>query len=234
MMTQPLTNSSLVERLAGFLPPDGPGAANVIVGIDGVDGAGKTILAERLVEQLRKTRAAVRVSIDGFHHTRDRRYQRGRSSPEGFWLDSYDYVAFHRELTEPFRAGSGTYLAATHDVDTDAVLRAPRHDVPRQAVLVVDGIFLHRPELRDIWDLTVYLDVPFHESARRMSRRDGSPPDPDSPENARYVGGQRIYLDECRPRDSATILVDYADVTSPVIMRWGHADPRPAETVRSP
>jgi uridine kinase len=219
MTLQPLTNTSLVERLAEILPLDDPGAENVIVGIDGVDGAGKTILAERLVEHLRETRAALRVSIDGFHHTRERRYRRGRSSPEGFWLDSYDYDAFRGEVIEPFRAGSGTYLAATHDVDTDAVLTGPRHDVPRRTVLVVDGIFLHRSELRGVWDRTIYLDVPFHESVRRMSHRDGSPSDPESPENARYIGGQRIYLEECRPHEAASVLVDYADVNRPVIIR---------------
>lgn len=60
------------------------------VGIDGVDGAGKTIFADELAVALRGFgRPAVRVSLDGFHNPRHVRYRGGRSSPEGFWLDSY-------------------------------------------------------------------------------------------------------------------------------------------------
>ena len=219
-----MTPEALIASLAERVPPTEADGANVIVGIDGVDGAGKTRLAQALTEHLRKTREVVHVSIDGFHALRAHRYRRGRDSPEGFWLDSYDYEAFHREVVTPFRAGAGTYLPAAHDVETDAVLTRPRRDVPRGTILVVDGIFLHRPELRDIWDLSVFLDVPFRESARRMGPRDGLPLDPDAPENARYVGGQRLYLDECRPAERATVLVDYADFDRPAIVRIGDGE----------
>lgn len=216
-----MTPEALIARLAERVPPTDAAGTNVIVGIDGVDGAGKTRLAQALTEHLRASRAVVHVSIDGFHALRAHRYRRGRDSPEGFWQDSYDYDAFRRDVVTPFRAGAGTYLPAAHDVETDAVLTAPRRDVPRGSVLVIDGIFLHRPELRDIWDLSVFLDVPFQESARRMGPRDGLPLDPDAPENARYVGGQRLYLDECRPAERATVLVDYADFDRPAIVRIG-------------
>lgn len=222
-MTRPLTHPTLLLRLAELVPPTDADGVNAIVGIDGVDGAGKTRLAQALTEHLLSTRrAAVHVSIDGFHARREQRYRRGRDAPEGFWRDSYDYESFRREVIAPFRAGEGTYLPAAHDVETDAVLTQPRLPAPRGTVLFVDGIFLHRPELRDIWDVSVFLDVPFRESARRMGPRDGLPLDPDAPENARYVGGQRLYLDECRPAERATVLVDYADFDRPRIVRVGH------------
>ncbi|KJQ56050.1 AAA family ATPase [Microbacterium sp. SA39] len=192
---------------------DGP---NLIVGIDGVDGSGKTTLADELAALMP---SSTRVSIDGYHHVRERRYRRGRSSPEGFWLDSYDYERFRREVIDPFRRGHGTYLPVGHDVDSDELLTGPRRAVPRGNILLVDGIFLHRPELVDVWDLSIFLDVPFAESVRRMSVRDGLPPDPDAVENARYVGGQKQYLAECRPAERATILVDYEDLDRPSIRR---------------
>ncbi|GGM43929.1 nucleoside/nucleotide kinase family protein [Microbacterium saperdae] len=202
---------------------DGP---NLIVGIDGVDGAGKTRLADDWAMSLRGLRSVARVSIDGFHHVRARRYRRGRTSSEGFWLDSYDYAAFRREVIEPFRQGNGTYLPRHHDVETDQILVGHRLPVPRGCVLLVDGIFLHRPELEGVWDHTVFLGVPFEESARRMAIRDGSPPDPEAAENARYVGGQRRYLAECRPDERASVLVDYRDLARPVIVRGGEAGGR--------
>jgi uridine kinase len=67
----------------------------------------------------------------------------------------------------PFRSGTGTY-AAIHDVDSDADLSAPRHPVLAGATVIVDGIFLLRAELRDIWDCGVFLDVPFAESVQLL------------------------------------------------------------------
>ncbi|GAB3277625.1 nucleoside/nucleotide kinase family protein [Microbacterium lacusdiani] len=206
--------AALAEQIP--LPEEG---RNLIVGIDGVDGAGKTRLADDLASVLGATRDVVRVSIDGFHHPRERRHRRGRQSPEGFWLDSYDYAAFRQEVIEPFRSGLGAYLPAAHDLETDRMLDGPRFSTPTGATLLVDGIFLHREELADCWDLTVFLDVPFGVSVPRIAERDGLPADPGAAQNSRYVGGQRLYLEQCRPAERADILVDYADLARPIILR---------------
>jgi len=202
-----------------LLAPPVPGTACAFIAIDGVDGAGKTTLADDLADVLRPARPVVRISIDGFHRSRRERHARGADSPEGFWLDSYDYAAFRREVVAPFRFGTSTYLPAIHDVDSDAVLSAPRNPVLAGAMVIVDGIFLHRDELRDVWDCSVFLDVPFAESVRRLSVRDGSSPDPLDSSQSRYVEGQRLYLESCAPRERASILVDYADIAAPVIVR---------------
>lgn len=217
----PMTDhrSTFLRELADAVPLPSPAGSSILVGIDGVDGAGKTVLADQLAAALRGRTRVERVSIDGFHRVRTERYRRGRHSPEGFWHDSYDYDAFHREVVRPFRSDAGTFLRAGHDVDTDDLLDGPRVPVVAGSLVIVDGIFLHRPELRDAWDFTIFLDVPFRESARRMARRDGLPADPDAPENARYVGGQRIYLDECDPRGAADLVVDYGDLARPSIRR---------------
>lgn len=86
----------------------------------------------------------------------------------------------------------------------------PAELVPDQGVVIVEGLFLHRDELAGRWDWSVFLDVPFTESVRRLAERDGSHPDPEHPSMRRYVEGQRIYLASCRPHDRATVVVDNA------------------------
>jgi uridine kinase len=130
-------------------------------------------------------------------------------------------------VLEPFApGGSRRYRPAAHDLATDAVLDTPPQPAPRDAVLVVDGLFLHRDELADAWDLSVFLDVPFTETARRMAVRDGTPGDPDHPGMRRYVEAQRIYFAACDPPRRATAVVDNSDVNVPRLT-WRRPADRP-------
>ena len=189
----------------------------VLVAVDGVDGAGKTTFADELAAACRPTwpGPVARASVDGFHHPAAHRHARGRTA-EAFWSRSFDHAAFRSALVDPWRAGPGApYRVAVHDVTTDRALDVPADVVPPEGLLLVDGIFLQREELRDAWDLVVFLDVPFEVSVPRMAQRDGSDPDPRAPSQARYVDGQRIYLATCDPRSRADVVVDNSDLSRP-------------------
>lgn len=108
-------------------------------------------------------------------------------------------------------------MRAIYDVDHEGPVDRVVEVVPEDAVLIFDGIFLHRVELRECWDLTVFLDVPFDISIPRGAGRGSGDPDPAAPSNRRYVGGQRLYLDRCRPQQLATIVVDNSDLAEPEI-----------------
>src|SRR5688572_16122210 len=76
------------------------------VGIDGVDGVGKTTLADELAEVVRmRGRTVVRASVDGFHNPRSVRYQRGRASGEGYFLHSFNYPELIAALLSPLGPG---------------------------------------------------------------------------------------------------------------------------------
>ena len=97
----------------------------VIVAVDGLDGAGKTVFADGLAEVFAETGDAVfRAGIDGFHRPRSERYLRGRNSPEGFYRDSFDYATFRRVLIDPFRDGAQT--AGDHGLPAGGLRRRPR------------------------------------------------------------------------------------------------------------
>jgi uridine kinase len=199
---------SAVEHLADRVVALHPGR-RVRVGVDGVDGAGKTTLAAALAEAVRgRGRTAVHVSEDGFHRPATGRHARGRDDPEGFYRDSYDDDALLRELLRPFGpGGDGRYADAVHDVVTDRPVPPVRRTAAPDEVLVLDGIFLQRAALEGCFDLVVLLDVPWAETYRRMALRDGCPPDPDHPANRRYRQGQQLYLDERDPVAGADVVL---------------------------
>ena len=70
--------------------------------------------------------------------------------------------------------GSRRYRLAAHDLATDAVIDPPRRTAVPGTAVIVDGLFLHRNEIGDVWDLSVFLEVPFDITARRMAYRDGN------------------------------------------------------------
>lgn len=187
--------------------------------IDGLDGAGKTVLAEELVELAAEgpsgsgdDRPVASMSIDGFHHPRAVRYARGRG-PDSFFHDSYDYGAFVRSVVTPFRDGA-PIVPAAWDVEADVPAAPARLVPPPRCVLLVEGIFLHRPELRTHWDASVWLEVPFEISVPRGNVRLPGRYDsnPEADVNHRYVGGQRLYLAECKPWGRANWIIDNEDL----------------------
>jgi uridine kinase len=191
------------------------------VGIDGVDGAGKTSLADEVAGELRgRGVVTIRAGIDGFHNPRAVRYRLGRDSPGGFFRDTTNIALLRQALLDPLSPGGrGRYRERAFDHRSDSVLDVEEKVATMPCVLLFDGIFLHRPELRPYWDLSVFLDVPFAQSYARMAQRDGSDPSPQAASNQRYYEGQKLYLAACRPQDVADILVDYEALDAPRILR---------------
>ena len=204
--------ADLVARIVG-LPDDGPR----LVGIDGVDGVGKTRLADELAEALGAVGVtAVRVTMDGFHRPRAERYRLGRYSPEGYYRDSFDYPAFRAAVLDPLRpGGDGVVRRAAFDLAADRPTEGDVMAVAAGVVVVVDGVFLHRPELASVWDFSVLLCAPWTAALARMVGRDGPPA---AEVVRRYRDGQRLYLARCRPERRASVVVDNTDLAAPRIV----------------
>jgi uridine kinase len=107
---------------------------------------------------------------------------------------------------------------------TDSPLPAHTSIAGDGFILVFDGIFLHRAELRDVWDLTIFLDASFDVTIPRGAAKGpgwGSP-DMHAPSNQRHLQGQRLYLRENEPQKLANFVIDYTDLANPIVVarRW--------------
>lgn len=162
----------------------------------------------------------IRASIDGFHRPRSERHRRGPQSPEGYYRDSFDHDALRRELVDPLGAdGSRTYRTAVFDFRTDSPRSVAPGHATDDAILLLDGVFLLRPELRDAWDLSIFVWVEPEESLRRALNRDvelfGSPEKVERRYRSRYLPGQQLYLEEANPLSAADLLVANDDPSAP-------------------
>lgn len=161
----------------------------VIVAVDG--GGGTAGFADDLAEVFREAGSDThRASVRDFHRSRADRTLFGPETPSTFYRDSFDYVTLRRVLLDPFRlAGSAGFQTAAFDEVRDVPVAARWETAGPDAVLVIDGEFLLRPELRREWNASVLLV--------------------NAPERA-------VYEEEARPREYATILVDDSDPLRPV------------------
>src|SRR5262245_4197044 len=201
-----------------------PLARPVRVAIDGRDGAGKTTLADELIQPLRsRGREVIRASVDGFHNPRALRYMRARHSPEGYFLESFNYDALREFILEPLgRDGSRDYRVAAFDWQNDAPAVSPLRRASETAILLFDGIFLLRPELIEHWDFTIYIDVSVDVGLKRCATRDGTSPDPYSELNRRYIGAHELYVRECHPIALADVVFVNNDL-SDLELSWRSA-----------
>jgi len=184
------------------------------VAIDGVDAAGKTTLADALVAPIEELgRPVIRATVDGFHRPREERYRRGSDSPEGYYHDSFDYDSARGELLEQLGpGGSLRYRTATFAFPTDQFVYERLQTAQPDAILLFDGIFLMRPELNDLWDFRIFLEIGFEESLERAGRRNAEGMDSEEAlrerYEKRYIPGQRLYLDSSKPREIADVVVE--------------------------
>jgi len=173
----------------------------ILVGIDGADDAGKTVFADDLATELRsRGHEAFRASMDDFHRPRALRDAQGRDLADGFYEDSFDYSAFRRVLLGPFRlAGSTGFQLRFFDLKRDVPFDADWTTGPADAFLIVDGLFLLRPELAGIWNFSVWLDAPTDGLGQERYQREVSPRTAASAiiDNTDYDHPRRLFADSC-------------------------------------
>lgn len=212
-----------------------PARRPVRVGIEGRSGSGKTTLADALADRLEALgRVCLRASLEDFHPPGHQERERaGRFTPAEYLGEGYDYAKVRELLLDPCAPGGSRRCRLdywnSHD---DEPFAEDWQDVASDAILLVDGLFLQAPALREQWDLTVWLDVDWQSALRRAAQRDGTRGGPEELLREAYRSGwiprQLWYEQSVHPRERADVIIDNSDVEHPYIVR------APAPTRRVP
>jgi uridine kinase len=154
------------------------------VAIDGHGGSGKSTLARQLAEGWPK---AVVIEMDDFY-----RPSAERVEPPEVHGANYDRERLATEVLRPLGSGgAGRYRR--YDWEEDRL--AERHDVPADAVVLVEGVYSSSELLRGYFDYAIWVDCPYDVRLRRGIERDGEPmramwADEWMPAEDRYVEGE--------------------------------------------
>lgn len=198
-----------------------------VVGINGKDGSGKTVLADSLAKKLRilTEREVIRISIDDFMHERAYR-KRNPDEAKGCYEDTFDYESFRRWALEPFLPGANRrYRTKIFDYETDSICKSDILQASVDAIIIIDGVFLFREDLKGFFHLKILLEVSDETSLVRgvdrdvtMGRSDGDRDIAREKYQKRYLASQKIYYAEADPIGVSDTVVDYDDLECPVII----------------
>jgi uridine kinase len=181
-----------VER---WLRDRGPSGVSVIA-VDGHSAAGKSMFADAIAE---RTDATIVRGDDFYTVMADD--DRARLSPQKGIESYYDWRRLRDEALLPLRRGSA---ATYHPYDWESgQLAAKRVTVPAAPVVVIEGLFVSRHELRPFADLSILIVAPPTIRWRRQVER------ADASEEwlRRWDAAERDFFAHVRPPSSFDVVV---------------------------
>jgi uridine kinase len=134
-----------------------------LVGIDGLGGSGKSMLTERIRHQLETTQLTVAI----VHH--DDFYLpsmiRSKLTPQLKPVGAdFDWMRLRDQVLVPLRSNQiADYVR--YDWPSDRL--AEHHKIQPHGIVLIEGIYSTRAELRDLYDYRIWVDCP---SELRLSR----------------------------------------------------------------
>ena len=128
-------------------------------------------------------------------------------------------------MLEPLKNNEPAYRAEVFDYRTEAKIDSKTRDAEPGSILIMEGVFLFRPEIVRFWDVKLFLDIGFEESIARAVHREsdkahlGANKEIISKYKTRYIPGQQLYFEQVNPRETADIVIDNRDFENPQIVK---------------
>jgi uridine kinase len=188
-----------------------PDTRSVLVGISGIDGCGKGYLARQFEARLalHGVTPAI-VNVDGWLNLPEKRFD--QSAPaKNFYENAIRFDEFFKRLVLPLRDRRSLYLVAEFVEETASHYRKHTYDFKDVSVVLVEGIFLFKPQYRDYFDLTIWIDCSFPTALARAINRaqEGlSAANTIAAYDTIYFPAQRIHLAHDNPREHADMIFE--------------------------
>lgn len=196
------------------------------VAVDGRMASGKTTLADELAVCVAGLgRKVVRASIDDFHRPGHKyRSIRGDWTPQTYYDEGFDYDGFRSLVLLPLSpGGSRRCRTALWDSFLDQEIPANWTEVEADGIVIVDGVFLQRPELVCHWDYVIWVDADAATILERAKRRDvswiGAEEEVERRSRQLWLPAHDLYEGATQAPCRAHALVDNDNPDAPALLR---------------
>jgi pantothenate kinase len=168
-----MSGMSEIAQLAAKIFRKASGRDRFLVAVAGAPGSGKSTLAAQLVELLAEAPAAL-VPMDGFHFDNQVIERRGllkrKGAPETFDFDGL------KAMLMRLRTGGADVAVPVFDRAADLARASAAIVAANDRIVIVEGNYLLLDEvpwntLAELFDCTIFLDVPRGVLAHRLVQR---------------------------------------------------------------
>ncbi len=197
--------SAIVEKREAHSPERA-----LLVGISGIDAAGKGFIAARIAKSLehRGIKPAV-INVDGWLNLPHVRFHL-RDPAKHFYENAIRFDEMFERVVLPLRDTRSVNVESDFAEETATSFRKHCYDFRKIDVVILEGIFLLKPAYRRHFDLTIWVDCSFATALQRAIARcqENLPP----AETTRvyeeiYFAAQRIHLAQDDPRAVANLVI---------------------------
>ena len=177
----------LIENAAGKPSP-------AILAIDGRCASGKTTLGNQLALEWH----AALFHMDDFYLQPHQRTEERLAEPGG----NVDRERFLEEVLLPLRAGK---TVSYRRFDCGTFTFEPARLIEPTAIAIVEGSYALHPQLRNLYDLRIFMDIDPEEQMRRILKRNG----PEAAERfrTRWIPLEEAYFEGCSVREASDIII---------------------------
>ena len=141
----------------------------LIIGIAGGTGSGKTTVVHQIMNELPHTEVGIIAQDSYYKESKNESYEeRSKTNFDHPRAIDFDLLVTHlKELKEGKTINQPVYSFATHNRTDDTIVTHPRK------VMIVEGILiLSHPELRDLFDIKIFVHADSDERLIRRLKRD--------------------------------------------------------------
>ncbi|KGR77370.1 uridine kinase [Ureibacillus manganicus DSM 26584] len=158
-----------------------------IVAIDGLSGAGKTTLVNKIESELKQKINVVLIHIDDHIVERNRRYDTGYEEWYEYYYLQWNVQYLKEVLFEKLYNNSKILSLPFYDKTRDTTNHRSISLSP-QTIVIIEGIFLQRKEWKTFYDYTIFIDCPREVRYTRVLERD------------KYIGDEQAILNKYNRR----------------------------------
>lgn len=182
----------------------------MLVGISGIDAAGKGLVTVRVAQSLEKCgfKPAV-INADAWLNLPEVRF-RPRDPATHFYEHAIRFDQMFEQLVLPLRDTRSVDVETDFTEETAKIFRKHRYDFRDIDIVLLEGIFLLKPAYRRHLDLAVWIECSFSTALHRAIGRCQENLSPRETEHAFetiYFPAQRIHFDRDDPRRQADIIL---------------------------
>ena len=182
-----------------------------IIGIDGLGGAGKSGISEKIREKLIENQYhTVLLHIDDFINTKKVRYNDAYPDWQCYYDIQWRYDYFVANVINKIKTNGITGVEVElYDRDKDTYY-IRNYSIEKKTIVIVEGIFLQRKELSAIFDFVIYIDIPEDIRLKRVLIRDtymGNQQQIINKYENRYFPAEHKYINDYHPADYADYVI---------------------------